>query len=234
MDPLKFDNGIYPAIPGTPIHLGDYGYWEEMQWCYVGNIQNISNLKREFTIESSKTPEFMEDYRGVEFNNALNASCDNPVIENGASITFQHRGSLYFRGLLDNEQRFVSIEGEIKPFLLKLSEIGLWESRYWLAYSIISAKDFISVRSKKSGVTAKISVNNEIDTITDSKVNFKLNCNTEEISIESVRSTSDTDVRYAGARFLSLERKHLFTKKMNIIYNSSSGIDYINDLSEPI
>ncbi|MBD5197406.1 MAG: hypothetical protein HDR94_00920 [Bacteroides sp.] len=229
MAPLKFDNGIYPLIPATNIELGDYGYWKGAQWCPVGNICNIPGFRRTFT-EADKdfADGFFEDSRGVEIAADISVETGLPQGKAQSSIQFKKKGAIYVRGILKLEHHFVSLDGEIKPFLIKLHEYGRWDSKFWVAYSVVKAEQFLSLRSNRAGICAKVNAEGNLTGIGDMDATGKFSASASQTdnSIESITYPTPGIVKTVGYRFLSLERKHLFSKRMTLTYRASEETPY--------
>ena len=216
----KFDSGIYPVIPGMDIALGDYGYWKDSQWCRIGNIGEIQGYPNVLSILTDSLNQHVTESLLVDFVGTANANADaDAALKAGTELIFKKKNSQMFIGDLKEYKCYSSINMEIKPLLEKLAECGIWEDEYWLAYYVVRSDNFISIRSKEAGVSIKIDADLDLTSLNQVKAGLKVQLDRNSRSIETVANKDG--LSFAGAKFISLDKKGLFRRTVKVKYNSA-------------
>ena len=219
----KLDCGIYPVIPGLSIRLGDYGFWDGPQWCHVGNVEHIPGFPISFSKRQEKNKDkskyTINDGIGVEIEGGIDASVTNPKLNAGLSLNFKKKNSQYFFGTLTESTAYSSIDMEVEPFLRELLKEGIWKEKYWLAHVIYLSDQFVTLRSRGAGVRVSLNSGLEMETL-KSSVNLNAKFNFAPHSIEYLENVGD-EPTFAGAKFISLEKRGLIRRELKIKYNVS-------------
>lgn len=221
MSHWKFKSGFYPVIPGISIRLGDYGYWDNDQWCHVGNIQDIPDCPRCFSIRKSSLGQDVSESIEVSIDGNLSTDTDIENIKAGTQLKFNKKNSLFFKGRLCDYEMYCSIDMEISPFLKKLMDDGKWEDKYWLAYYVAYSDSFISMRSKSSGASATINADLTLESIHTPKAGILASLSFDKDAIETTIGC-DGEMVFAGAKFISLHSSGLFKRQLKIKYNKDN------------
>lgn len=216
----KFDSGIYPVIPGLDIKLGDYGYWQDNQWCHIGNIEQLPLCPKEFSKKDIDIKQAVSESLEVSIEGTGNADVELSELKAGMKMVFKKKNSQIFVGELKKYIQYVSIDMEIAPFLEMLQARGIWESKYWLAYYVVYSNNFMTLRSKSAGVAANISADLSLEDFKDVKTGLLGKISFAREGIESVASI-DGALSFAGAKFISLQERGLFRRNVTVKYNAS-------------
>lgn len=215
----KFDSGIYPVIPGMDIALGDYGYWQDSQWCRVGNIEQLPNCPKVFSRKRQPLNQSVSESLEVDFKGENIANLDVLDLKAGGEMFFKKKNSQIFIGDLKECIYYSSIDMEISPFLCLLSERGLWKTEYWLAYYVVYSDKFLTMRSKSAGASVKINADLSLRDLQDVKTGLTDKLSFKKDSVESVTNKED-ELTFAGAKFISLRKGGLFRRDVKVKYNS--------------
>ena len=213
----KFKNGIYPVIPGLSLELGEYGYWQDSQWCRVGNIEEIPAMPIVLSKKTRQLGQLVKEQHHVRVQNTGSVEGNAGVAEAGCSLVFEEKHSQFFFGNLTQCHYYSSIEMEVLQHLLKLQASGLWKKHYWLAYYIVESDRFFTLRSTEAGSVVRLSVDLTESTLNES-CSLGAMFSSGLSSVEEVLSLGN-GLKYAGAKFISLEKKHFFSKDKVIRYN---------------
>lgn len=220
----KFDNGIYPVIPGLSVALGDYGTYSDNMWHKEGNVFDIKNVNISLSDAVVELNQRVELYSGVEFDCCAQGEehLDDsiPLVDSKASIKFSGKDSIFFKGILTSEKYFTSLRGEVAACVENLKRDGLWQDNYWLAYYIIYAKDFVSMRNAGSECKVEVSAKTDIMAATcGAKFNFKHSSN----ELQKVQPEDPEIPQFAGAKFISLRQGVIRRKVWKIKYRNAAN-----------
>lgn len=224
----KFDNGIYPVIPGISMDLGDYGYWKDGQWCRLGNIEKLPGSPRFFSTKQDELNQKVSASIAVEIKTEAGVTLDTPEAKAGASIRFKNKNSQLFIGNLNSCVYYSSINMEIFPFLQKLQEDGLWKSEYWLAYYIALSDNFVSMRSKAAGVDVRLESDLSMETLNQSKAGINAMISRNQKGISAV-SNIGSSLKFAGAKFISIQKSGWLKREVKVKFNSANDNEVILD-----
>lgn len=221
----KFDSGIYPVIPGLSIKLGDYGYWRDSQWCRLGNIEEIPNSPIVFSIKETDLNQEVSETLYVDIVGADKANVAIEDIKAGASLIFHKKNSQLFKGKFSKSIEYASINMEVDPYLRHLMDAGIWKPEYWLAYYVVYSDRFVTMRSNQAGVVASITTDLSVAGV-ESEAQFMSNFSISKGGVEVVSSFGD-ERKFAGAKFISLEKKGLLKKDFKVKFNSDGPDEII-------
>ncbi len=213
----KFKNGIYPVVPGLSLELGDYGYWQDSQWCRVGNIEEIPTMPIVLSQKTRPLGQFVKEQHNVRVQAAGTVDGNTGITEIGCSLFFEEVHSQFFFGNLTQCTYYSSIEMEVLQHLLKLQSSGLWKKHYWLAYYIVESDRFFTLRASEAGSLVRLNVDLN-ETILNETSSLGAMFSSGLNSVEEVLSWGN-GLKYAGAKFISLEKKHIFSRDKEIKYN---------------
>lgn len=222
----RFKSGIYPVIPGLNIRLGDYGYWQDSQWCGLGNICEIAGCPQSFTETVSEGNHEVEEFLGVEISSGIDANTEAVGAEATLKIQFNSHNSHYLKFRQRKIREYRSIEGEILPFLLQLRDAGRWNPKYYVAYYVLESDKFFSLRSKNIGSSVCVDTSLNLSEV-KTEASLKAALHLSHSSIDSVTYVGE-EPKFVGAKFISLEEKGFFKKTPTIKFNqgSISQIEY--------
>lgn len=221
----------YPIRSGINIALGDYGYWENNGWHYLGNIKE-SFGNRAFTEKERDLNQKVSLSRGVEFVTEAGTLVQSQGTgEMAFTFTFQSAGALYFQAKLTTEVYFPSLEGEIKPYLSQLYDNKHWDTGYWVAVSLLKSSGYLFLHSDASNVKASISCRADItdlDQVSNAQAKVGFRCLKKDTTVSSLMSDGAGE-HLVGVKFVQLKSGKLWNPKQRIRY---TGEGYTNEQEE--
>lgn len=216
----------FPIRSGTNIDLGDYGYWEDNAWHYLGNIKE-SFGNRTFTEKERDLNQKVSLSRGVEVVTETGALVESGGKEDMAfTFTFQSAGALYFQAKLTTEVYFPSLEGEIKPYLSQLYDNQHWDASYWVAVSLLKSSGYLFLHSSASNVKASISCKAnmaELDEVLDAQAKVGFRCLGKDNKVSSLMSDGVGE-HLVGVKFVQLK-----LGKLSKLWNPERRIRYTGE-----
>ena len=208
--PYKTEYGLYPAMPGFKVAIGDYGVWKGHEWCPLGNIYEtygpISFNVKEEEVSRDETCDV-----GVSMSAGVGADINAPAVDARTVLDFGAVGGLHYRAHIVKVTRFASVQNEVYTFMKKYLDLGIWEPKLWLAVEVCEADDLLSIQSKAKGVKVEINGGSS-DELKLAKMNFESHFKYDRASVSSLHFS---DVRqFAGARFVSFTRTGIFRNRL--------------------
>lgn len=214
-------DGLYPAAPGfESLKLGDYGYWNDSQWCYCGNICEDFGL-----VEFSELEDLINEEEISLVQSNLDAGVKAGAKRQGAglnlAISFDSVGGIFFRAHITRKKRYSAVVNEVFRFLETNVKNGVWNPKYWIAVEINYADSLLSIKSTSKGT--KIEFDGTVEEMLHkANANFDAHFKKSSGSFEKL-VISDGKEHFAGARFVGMTiNRTLFRVRMNVDYQGEA------------
>lgn len=219
-EPKKLSNGMYLSPPGNIMHLGDYGYFSDGQWCKLGNIRELLADTNYFTVLPEDLNENFTESEHVAGEGKAGAEVSASDLVAGVSLTFLKKNSSLFVGTLKKVESYSSINREIEPALKQLCEQGEWEDGYMLVYKVFYSDNFFVSYARNAGCSVKLSGNIGLEALTNDKASVSTFINNSSGSLTTHYSLGD-EMRPVGASLLGYDKKILNFLKRKISFKGA-------------